>query len=148
VIVTPKTGEELQAAQMFMLFHAGVQPSADARYIGWVEDDQLKMLVAFTAFVGKTCQMHVAMNKGFHFTPRKMLDACFDYAFNHAGRDMVLGIVNSRNERAMRYDMHLGFKLLYALPGMHDDGGDVVLMGMKREECPYLKTDTPAEAVH
>lgn len=150
MIVTPRTPEELAVCQMFMLNHAHVQPSADARYIGWVEANSMKICVAFTGFMGKVCQMHVAMAPDFKFSPRKMLKQCFRYAFDTAKCEMVLGVVNSKNAEAMRYDLHLGFKVLYALPGMHDDGGDIVLLGMRKEECRWLnmqETPEPDQAV-
>jgi hypothetical protein len=35
-------------------------------------------------------------------------------------------------------DLHLGFRELYRLPGMHDDGADLVLLGMTKSECRYI----------
>jgi L-amino acid N-acyltransferase YncA len=139
MIVSPSTPQQWQALAAILHERAGVHPSADLRMLGWVSDNELKMVVGFNAFIGKTCQMHVAMAEGFTFTPKAMLRACFDYAFNQAGCAMVLGVVNSQNEAAMRYDLHLGFKTLYALAGMHDEGGDIVLLGMTREECRFLE---------
>jgi hypothetical protein len=138
VIVKPESELELAACQAFMQLHGGVSPSADSRYLGWVEEDRLRVLVCLNGFVGKVCQMHIAMAPDYHYSPRDMLYECFRYAFHDCKRDMVLGVVNSKNVRALRYDLHLGFRELHRLPGMHDDGGALLLMGMAREECRFL----------
>ena len=51
----------------------------------------------------------------------------------------MLGVVNSKNESAMRFNKHLGFKELSRLPEIHDDGGDLVLFKMDKSECKWLK---------
>jgi hypothetical protein len=144
VIVKPNDGVEQYACQAFLLQHAGVSPSADARYIGWVEDNRLRVLVCYNGFVGKVCQMHIAMAPDYHYSPRAMLRECFRYAFEDCKREMVLGVVNSLNLRTMRYDIHLGFKELYRLPKMHDDGGTLILMGMTKDECIWLNQEAVA----
>lgn len=123
----------------FLRHHASVQPATDTQCIGWVTDEQkLVIVVGLTSFLGSVAQIHVAFADGWHFSPRSMLRAVFDYAFNKAGREMLLGIVNSKNLKAMRLDLHLGFRELYRLPGLHDDGGDIVVLGMRKNECRYI----------
>ena len=66
----------------------------------------------------------------------------FNFAFGteegQAAREMIIGVVNSKNVAALKYDLHLGFKELFRIPKMHDDDGDVVILGMTRDECKYL----------
>lgn len=138
MIVVPENRAEWEQMAGFMLEAAGVNPTMDARYIGWVSEKKLKMVVGFNNFLGRTCQMHVAMADGFGYTPRVMLAKCFDYAFNRANCLTVLGVVSSANERAVRYDTHLGFKELLRLPQHHEDGADMILLGMTRDTCRYL----------
>lgn len=138
MIVKPKTQVEWQACMQFLNQHAFVQPTADMEFAAWVVQDQLEMVVGFNAYLGETCQMHVAMAPGFEFTPKEMLKHCFDHVFNQRKRSLILGIVNSRNEKAMRYDEHLGFKELWRLPKMHEDGGDIVVLGLHKKDCKFL----------
>lgn len=147
MIVVPRTPEEWQSLAGFLKHHAGVHPSADLQCIGWVsdEDKKLVIVVGFNGFMGSVAQIHLAMAEGWHFSPREMLRECFRYAFVTAKREMLLGVVNSRNDKAMRMDLHLGFRELYRLPAMHEDGGDIVLLGMKREECRYIDAAKVAE---
>ena len=140
MIVVPKTQNDWQAMTAFMRFHAGVMPSADMQCIGWVVNGGLVLAVSFNGFVGKVAQIHVAMAEGWHFTPRAMLREVFRYAFETAQLEMLIGILNSKNDRAMKYDLHLGFRELHRLPGMHEDGGDLVMLGLKKSDCRYLDT--------
>ena len=141
MIFAPKTSQDFKALAEFMRDKAFVQPTPDTRYIAWIDPGggAIKMVVALNSFVGKTCQIHVAMRDGFSFTPRKMLEAVFEYAFDTAERELLVGVVNSKNKTAMAYDRHLGFVESHRLPGVHDDGGDVVIMTMNRSQCKYLK---------
>lgn len=142
MIVTPKNGTEWQVLSGFLLKLANVQPSHDLHCIGWVSEGKLVIVVGFSAFLGKTAQMHVAFAPGWHFAPRTLLGYVFSHAFNETKRELLIGVVNSLNVRAMRLNLHLGFTELLRLPGMHDDGGDLVVLGMKRSECRYLNEPT------
>src|SRR5262245_17256307 len=138
MMVAPSNSQ--QRATMFAFLHefAQVIPSADLHVLAWVSDERLKVVVGLDSWLGHTCQMHVAFAAGWNYSPRIMLQTVFKHAFDTNKRKLVLGIVNSNNEAALRYDRHLGFKELWRLPEMHNDGGDIVVMGMKREECRYL----------
>jgi len=142
MILLPQTSEQYGLLARFAKEQAGMHPSMDARYIGWSSEAKLCMVVGYNGFVGAVCQMHVAMLSGWHHTPKKMLWACFDYPFNQLKLKRVLGVVNSKNEAAMRYDLHLGFTELYRMEGMHDDGGDLVVLGMNKGDCKWL-TEPP-----
>ena len=139
MIVKPTNKDQWNAMAHFLHEHAHVHATLETRYVGWVEHGQLKMVIALNAFLGKTCQIHVAMSKGYHFTPRAMLDEVFKGIFKELGIKTLIGVVNSNNKKALRYDLHLGFKEVHRLPGMHDDGGDIVLLTMTPETCKYLQ---------
>jgi RimJ/RimL family protein N-acetyltransferase len=146
MVIFPSTQQQQALLAAHLQALAGVQPCADMKALAWADEDEdgnavLRLVVGFTAFIGKTCQIHVAMTEGFHFTPKAMLEVVFDVAFNKLGIEKLLGVVNSKNEKAMNYDFRLGFKEEYRMPGMHDDGGDIVLLSMTREQCRYLKQD-------
>ena len=130
--------QALQVAANILLREVGVEPCGDLKAIFWVnKDNEIEWVVGYTAFIGKTCQMHV-VNITEHATPRNLLFAAFDYPFNYLGVEKVIGIVNSNNERAMKYDQKLGFKEVQRFKGMHDDGGDIVLFAMDKTDCRWI----------
>jgi len=140
VIVVATTPELYRVAKHLLFKHAHVKPTSEMQAVLWIdpETDDIEWVVAYDGFVGKCCQMHV-VNVAGKSAPRKMLWACFHYPFEQAGLKAVMGIVDSNNEKAMRFDKHLGFKELVRLDGMHMDGGDLVLMKMEKHECRWLK---------
>lgn len=141
MIVRPSNQSEMNNAMELLRFSTGTVPSGDMQFFIWTRDSLPLMVVCFNAFIGKTCQMHVATKPGYKFTPRAMLDAVFKYAFIERGCERILAVVNSRNEPAMRYDQHVGFYEMMRMGGMHDDGGDMVLLAMDKAECKYLPKD-------
>lgn len=133
------TPEALQIAAEILLRKAYVQPCGDLKALFWVnKDNEIEWVVGYTAFIGKTCQMHV-VNLGDKPTPRNLLFAAFDYPFNYLGIEKVFGVVNSKNEHAAKYDQKLGFKEVQRFEGMHDDGGDIVLYAMDKADCRWIR---------
>jgi hypothetical protein len=122
-----------------LLEHVGVQPCGDLEALFWVdEENKIEWVIGYTAFIGKTCQMHMINLKG-GYTPKGLLFGAFDYPFNYCGIEKVFGIVNSKNERAMQYDQKLGFKEALRFNEMHDDGGDLVVFEMNKADCRWIK---------
>ena len=138
MITLPSNRQEYDTMVGFLTSYAFVQATPDMRVLGWVSDNQLKMVVGLNAFIGSVCQIHVAMAPGFKFTPQEMLEYVFHQVFNVLEIKQLLGVVNSFNKHAMKYDLHLGFTEIARLPGMHDEGGDLVLFGMKADQCRHL----------
>jgi len=129
--------EAKQKAAEILLEHVGVQPCGDLQALFWTGEDN-KIEVGFTAFIGKTCQMHV-INLVDSYTPKGLLFGAFDYPFNYLGVEKIIAIVNSLNTRAMNYDKKLGFTEVVRLEGMHDDGGDLCVLEMNKADCRWIK---------
>ena len=144
MIVSPKSKQEYLAMATFLSRLALVQPTPDMQFVGWVDQNKLRICVGINAFLGKTCQIHVAFEPEWTFTPKTLMHAVFRYVFVTRDRELLIGIVNSNNEKAMKYDLHLGFSELYRIPKLHDDGGDIVILGMRKSECRYLKSEEAA----
>lgn len=140
MLVVADTPELKQLAAEILHKEIGVQPSADQQAILWAnpETKVIEWCIGFTAFIGKTCQIHV-VNFNKKYTPRKLLWATFDYPFRQLGLESLIGIVNSNNEQAMKYDQNLGFKEVHRFAGLHDDGGDIVVFELKKDECRFIK---------
>ena len=140
MLVVADSPELKQLAAEILHKEIGVQPSADMQAILWANPDTkvIEWCIGFTAFIGKTCQIHV-VNFNKKYTPRKLLWATFDYPFRQLGLESLIGIVNSNNKQAMKYDQNLGFKEVHRFVGLHDDGGDIVVFELKKDECRFIK---------
>lgn len=131
--------EAKQVAANILFEHAGVQPCADLQALFWVdESNQIEWVIGYTAFIGKTCQMHMVNLKG-GYTPKGLLFGAFDYPFNFLGLEKTFGIVNSLNTKAIEYDKKLGFKEAIRFAGVHCDGGDLVVFEMNKSDCRWIR---------
>lgn len=104
--------------------------------IGWVHEGILIAGAFFENYNGQTVMGHIALDT--HITPRKWMRFCFRYVFDQLKVKKVVGIVDSTNEKAIRYDKHLG----YVHEATIKDGGrhgDSLIFTMTREQCRYLK---------
>jgi hypothetical protein len=139
MIQSAQSYEAKQIASDILLREIGVQPCGDLQALFWVnEENKIEWVIGYTAFIGKTCQMHMVNLKG-GYTPKKLLFGAFDYPFNYCGLEKVFGLVDSNNVRAMEYDQKLGFKEAIRFAEMHDSGGDLVVFEMNKADCRWIK---------
>jgi hypothetical protein len=139
MLVAANTPELKNIAIQILFNEIGVQPCGDLQAIFWANNDkQIEWVIGYTAFIGKTCQMHMVNLKG-GYTPKELLKSAFDYPFNKCGLKKVFGIVNSKNTKAMEYDQKLGFTEVKRFVEMHDDDGDLVVFEMNKADCRWIK---------
>lgn len=129
----------------------GIQFRDDARAIGLVRADdvaepdenrdsqgrRILASVVFDTFSRFDCCMHVASDGSRRWLNREYIIRCFAYPFIQCGLKRVTGLVPADNTDALRFDMHLGFKV----EGVCREGaenGDLVVLGMTRADCPHL----------
>lgn len=115
----------------------GYEPTQHMRVIAR-EDVNGRIIgaVGFDRWNGKSCEMHCA-GEG-NWLSRELLGAIFRYPFEVAGCSVVLAIVDSANERALRLNEHAGFERVATIEGGHPDG-DLVIMQMRREKCRWIQ---------
>jgi hypothetical protein len=131
--------EAKQVAADILFREVGVQPCNDLQALFWVDaDNKIEWVIGYTAFIGKTCQMHMVNLKG-GYTPKGLLFGAFDFPFNYCGLEKVFGIVNSNNTAAIEYDRKLGFKEALRFEGMHDNDGDLVVLHMDKADCKWIR---------
>lgn len=117
----------------------GYMPTPHIRCIGNVtKEGKILGVVGFDSWNGASCQMHVA-GEG-NWVTRELIRATFDYVFNVAGLNVVLGLVPSTNAKALRFDRHVGFAEVARIKGGVPDG-DLVILELRRENCRYLRND-------
>lgn len=114
-------------------------PTPNLRCLGNItEDGKIIGVVGFDNWNGASCQMHVA-GEG-NWVSREFLRCTFDYAFNTAKLNVVIGAVPSGNKRALKFDKHVGFTEVASIEGGHPDGS-LVILSLRREDCRYLERE-------
>ena len=89
-------------------------------------------------YTGNGIMMNVAGGyKG--WINRAFLRAAFAYPFKQLGCTRVSGLVRADNYAAQQFDERLGFKREGLVRRGDDDGTDLIMYGMLREECKWIK---------
>lgn len=91
--------------------------------------------VVFEGYTQASINAHIA-GEGRWFN-REFMRVCFDYAFRQAGVNKILGLVGSDNEKALKFDKHLGFIEECVIKDAHK-GGDLVILSMTKAQCRYI----------
>lgn len=105
--------------------------------IGLQQGHDLIAGVLFDSYNTRSVCMHVAAT-GAGWLNREYLKVCFDYPFNQLKVNKILGLVDSTNMQARKFDEHLGFQLEATIK----DAGkfeDLLIYSMTRQQCRYLK---------
>ncbi len=111
----------------------------EGAYAMGVEDESGQLIggVAVVDFNGVNASLHVA-GEGRRWCSRKFLRTVCDYLFLQCGLRRVTGIVPSSNAAALQFDLRAGFEIEAVLRDA-DPGGDLIVLVMWRDKCPWLK---------
>lgn len=111
---------------------------SDAPSIGMLENGKIVGGVVYTMYTGTGIMMNVAGGyKG--WINREFLHVAFSYPFKQLGCTRVSGLVRVDNPVAQDFDERLGFKREGLIRKGDDDGMDLIMYGMLREECKWIK---------
>lgn len=110
---------------------------ADALPGSLMSMDAVSVAVAYNCFVGRTCCMHVVVQRPEGVTPAVVREA-FEFPFLVANCEAVLALVDDENHAALEFDKRLGFVEVARIP----HGGpvsDLIVLRMLRSECRWLR---------
>jgi RimJ/RimL family protein N-acetyltransferase len=109
--------------------------------IGLEEDGELIAGVVYNMYTGPSISMHVAAVPGKRWMTREYLYRCFAYPFIQLDCNRITGLVRVDNLEAQKFDEHLGFKREGLLRRACTDGTDMILYGMLKQECRFLRIE-------
>ena len=112
---------------------------------GVVCEDNGRLLAAMVCdnWTENSVQCHIvvqdkaALKHRFHYQ-------CADYVFTQADREKMIGIVPSDNDKALKFDKHLGFEELVRIKDGFKKGVDTVILELHRDNCPYWEKNLEA----
>lgn len=102
--------------------------------IGMEDEGAITAGVVYDMFNGRSICMHVAIERP---VSRKFTRMAFDYPFNQLKVSKVLGLVDSTNEKALRFDRLLGFVEEARIEGAGKTG-DLLILSMTRQQCRWI----------
>lgn len=107
--------------------------------IGLERDGELIAGIIYEGWNYQSIWAHVAAEPGSKWLNKAYLHFCCDYAFQTCKVRMVLGYMEAGNEQGLRFANHLGFRETARITEAATDGGDIVILKMRREDCKYTK---------
>ena len=84
-----------------------------------------------------SCHLHVAIDDPLCIRGG-FVNEVFRHVFDVIGLDRVFGLVPSTNERALKFDTHVGFTEVVRIPDSLGEGVDYVVMRMDKGDCRWL----------
>jgi L-amino acid N-acyltransferase YncA len=109
--------------------------SDDAHYLGQVINGEIRAVVVYCGFFGKSSCIHVG-SEGQYWATKDFLHKVFDYPFNTLKLKVIIGTVAGSNKNSLRLCRHLGFKDVAFIPDAHNEG-DLVILEMRPEFCKW-----------
>jgi len=105
------------------------------------EDDKGKILgvCVCDTWTYNSVQLHIAIDNPIVLKNGRLQKEVFDYIFNHSGRGIALGLVPAGNEKAIRFDKKLGFVEIFRIKDGYEEGQDMVVLEMRKEDCRWIK---------
>lgn len=94
--------------------------------------------VLFDTWTENSCQAHIVIEEPMVLR-HGFLEECFNFVFNTANRKMLLGYVSSNNEKAMKFDKHIGFEEVHRIKDGFADGIDIIIYQMLKENCRFIE---------
>lgn len=113
----------------------GTYIKGNMQCIGLLEDGKIIAAAGFDSYLGNSICGHVAIDGRMN---REFVRVCFDYVFNQLKVYKFIGLVDSTNEKALRFDKNLGFEEEHRIKGAARNG-DLVILSMTKESCRMLK---------
>lgn len=108
--------------------------------------DKLTSGVLFNNSNKYSSEIHVASFKP-NWITKELLYFVFFYAYRYRRWEKLFGRVpeDELHEPALRFDLHLGFTVEAYLSDVFGPGEGLVIVGMTREQCKYLRMKPPKE---
>lgn len=112
--------------------------SGGVNTLGVEQDGELIAGVVFESYTGSSISLHVAALEGRNWLSKEFLFRVFAYPFLQLECNRVTGLVRADNEKAQKFDEHLGFVKEGVMRRGATDGTDYIIYGMLKEECRWL----------
>lgn len=111
---------------------------ADTKGITAITKEGPIAICLFDTWSKNSCHIHIwienalAIRHGF-------LHEIFGYVFgDESGRKLVIGVTPSDNEKALKFNKHVGMQELTRVPDAFEDGVDAVVTTMNKRDCRWI----------
>jgi len=111
--------------------------AGEEQYIGLInEDGTIAAVTAFSDYNGASIRMHVAIEGKLN---REYIRYCYSYPFQQLKIKKLIGLVDSNNKDALRFDLHSGW-VQEAVIKDAAPNGDIIVLTMTRDQCRFIRS--------
>jgi len=104
------------------------------------DDGSIAGGVILDCWAPNSCQVHIGAETPMVWK-HGLHKEIFNYVFNDCDRKFIFGFTQSDNEKAVKFNEHIGFKEVYRVPDGFADGVDFIVYQLNKADCEYLESD-------
>ena len=110
----------------------------DTRGIMAIKDGVPQAMAVFDSWSINSCMIHIWIGNPF-VLKHGFAEAVFGYVFSEeSGRELIIGITPSDNEKALKFIRHMGFTDKCKIKDGYAKGVDYVVTEMRKKHCRYI----------
>lgn len=98
---------------------------------------EIQAVAVFDSWTVDACSVHLAIDNPFVIRAGFLAEIA-NFLFLTGDRKRILGLVPSNNEKAIRLDLHIGFREVARIPDAFAEGVDYIVMRMDKKDCRWL----------
>lgn len=133
-----QVGAATEDEMLFVCQTLGYIPTFQVRGVAQRgEDGTLEACILYDTWTENSVQVHSYIREGCR-PSRLWLREIFRFPFEN-GRDLIIGLTPSYNEKALRFNKHIGFTVKYVQKDGFAKGVDNVLQEIRESECKWYK---------
>ncbi len=119
---------------------ARAAPDLCASTKGIIAEDESGKIAAviMDSWSKSSCQIHICIEK-MSVLRHGLLEEVARYVFDTAGRSIIIGVTPSNNEKALKFNEHIGLKEIFRIKDGYDMGIDYVITRMDRDSCRWYQ---------
>ena len=115
----------------------GVVMTPDAKAIEAIDHrGVIAGMVAYDHWTENSAVAHMAVSSPIAW--RCMLVPAFSYAFQQAGKGVLLGFIRESNTRSLRFAKKIGFRQTHIVADGYSVGDGMVMVEMRKEDCRWI----------
>jgi hypothetical protein len=112
--------------------------------VAYAETGKILGVLVADSFSPDSCNVHMAIDSPF-VIKHGFLHEVGNHLFNVCGRSHIFGLVPANNEKAVKFDKHIGFTEVCRIPDGVGTGTDYVVLRMDRADCPWISHEKEQE---
>lgn len=113
-------------------------PRYGYRCAGMKRNGEYLCAILLDRFSSVECSIHIASAPGVMWATPEACKRAFEFAFKTMDRQRLTSEPSVKNTRAVRLNRHLGFVEEGLKRRAGDDGSDLIVFGMLRQECRWI----------